>query len=334
MTKQKFTTTTVPIDECGSWNQGKYFIDKKSADALNMAFFTGRPLLVKGEPGLGKSYLALAAANHLQCAFLAEVINSNTEAQDLLWRDDPVARLNDAQFMTAEEKKAHKEKKENPLHPKKYINPGVLWWAYDWHGADEYYKDTCVHKIYKPVTVSEDKQAEGIVLLIDEIDKADPSVPNSLLEVMGNSGFEIPIAETVVGKKSDKDQKNSPKPLVIITTNDERELPPAFVRRCLVLHLEVDEANIETWLMERAKVHVSDDECCPAIKLEAARQLKKERAEADKAGVVKAGMAEYLDLLKALVEMTNDEKDDQQREEAQSKLLNDIKEFALKKGKA
>lgn len=319
MSLKNFTPENTPLESCGSWSQSQYLLDEESAYALEMALLTNRPLLVKGEPGLGKSYLARAAATQLKRAFVSEVINFNTEAQDLLWKSDPIARLNDAQL---------KLKKEAELHPKHYINPGILWWAFDWETADHHYKNICHHPIYKPQTIDEEKQKEGIVLLIDEIDKADPSLPNSLLEVLGNAGFEIPELEKTIGKKNKQEQ--CPQPLVIITTNDERELPPAFVRRCLVLHIKVDEHNLEQWLMARADVHISDNDCDQEVKLEAAKQLRKDRDAAKKQGQTKAGLSEYLDLLTALKEMTCD-LSGASRKEAQINLLDKIKHFALSK---
>lgn len=321
MSLKNFTPKKTPLKACGSWNKSNYLLDEDSAYALEMALLTQRPLLVKGEPGLGKSYLARAAASQLERAFVSEVININTEAQDLLWKTDPIARLNDAQL---------KLKKEQELHPKHYINPGILWWAFDWESASTQYDPVCHHPIYKPQTIDENLQKNGIVLLIDEIDKADPSLPNSLLEVLGNGGFEIPEIGKVIGKNGKIKDKKIQQPLVIITTNDERELPPAFVRRCLVLRLKIDEDNIEEWLIERANVHISDDDCDYAVKVEAAKQLKKDRNAAKKQGQNKAGLSEYLDLLSALKEMTV-ELTGEERKEAQLKLLKKIKHFALSK---
>lgn len=304
------------IPACGSWQASSYLLDKKSAFALEMALKTQRPLLVKGEPGLGKSYLARAAAAKLQRQFLAEVINSQTEGQDLLWRYDPVARLNDAQD----------SKEGDALNPKHYINPGVLWWAFGWNSAAKHYDDVCRHKIYRPQTCQEGNLEHGMVLLIDEIDKAEPSLPNSLLEVLGNSGFDVPLLGETIGGQAD-----TPAPLVIITTNDERELPAAFVRRCLVLHLTVDDSNLESWLMERAAVHMSDEQCSPVIKQLAAQQLKSDREQAEKQGLVKAGLAEYIDLLTALNEMTPADVKGEKRDIYQRHLLDEIQEFVLKK---
>lgn len=304
------------IPACSSWQASAYLLDKKSAFALEMALKTQRPLLVKGEPGLGKSYLARAAAAKLQRQFLAEVINSQTEGQDLLWRYDPVARLNDAQ----------EGKEGDALNPKHYINPGVLWWTFGWNSAATQYNEVCRHKIYRPQTCQEGSLEHGMVLLIDEIDKAEPSLPNSLLEVLGNSGFDVPLLGETIGGQADK-----PAPLVIITTNDERELPAAFVRRCLVLHLTVDESNLESWLMERAAVHMSDEQCSPVIKQLAAQQLKSDREQAEKQGLAKAGLAEYIDLLTALNEMTPTDVKGEKRDIYQRELLDEVQEFVLKK---
>lgn len=309
----------IPLTPTGSWKQTAYLLEKKSAYALQMALATNRPLLVKGEPGLGKSYLALAAAQLLERTFMAEVINSNTEGQELLWKDDPIQRLNDAQS---------KLKPNNELHPKRYINPSILWWAFDWDSAQGQY-DQLHHKVFRPHSLDEKKRENGVVLLIDEIDKAEPSLPNSLLEVLGNGGFDVPLVDLKGGQQSVG--QHGQEPLVIITTNDERELPPAFVRRCLVLHLKVDEENIESWLMERVRTHVNEEECSDKILREAAKQLKQDREKADAHGIIKAGLSEYIDLITALVELTDV---GEGREQAQLDLLDEIAEFSLCKVEA
>ena len=309
----------VPLTPTGSWKQTAYLLEKKSAYALQMALATKRPLLVKGEPGLGKSYLALAAAQLLNRTFMAEVINSHTEGQDLLWKDDPIQRLNDAQA---------KLKKDHELHPKHYINPSILWWAFDWETAQGQY-DQLHHKVFRPRCIDESKRDNGVVLLIDEIDKADPSLPNSLLEVLGNGGFDVP--QVVLEGEQQSVGQDGQGPLVIITTNDERELPPAFVRRCLVLHLKVDEENLENWLMERVRTHVKEAECSDKVLREAARQLKKDREKANAQGMIKAGLSEYIDLIKALVQLTGEGED---REQLQCDLLKEIAEFSLRKAEA
>ena len=315
MTLTRFNThQTIEYGPCGAWPGGKYLLDEKSAYALEMALATQRPLLVKGEPGMGKSFLARAAAAHLKRPFIAEVININTEGQDLLWRFDPIARLNDA----------HAGVKGDALNPKNYLNPGVLWWAFNWATAQDQY-EACRHKVYRPQTRLDDRYSQGVVLLIDEIDKAEPSLPNSLLEVLGNRGFEVPLLETSVSHVG-----NEP-PLVIITSNDERELPPAFMRRCLVLHLTVADNDYQDWLLDRAAVHFTDSECSDAVKRLAAQQLLQDREAATRQGLIKPGLAEYLDLLQALSEMIPANVIGTTRTEQQTQLLEKIAAFVLKK---
>lgn len=173
--------------------------------------------------------------------------------------------------------------------------------------------------------------AQGSVLLIDEIDKADVDLPNGLLETLGNGAFTVPYRDEPVCV-----QKETEKPLVIITTNEERELPDAFVRRCLVLHLylpDEDPKNRERteadrqqqlikYLMTRGQDHFSalDDE----VREAAARQLWADRDAARRQGLTPPGMAEYIDLLRALSTLGKSTQE-------QLRLLEDIKEFVLKK---
>ncbi|MCI5136724.1 MAG: hypothetical protein D3920_17030, partial [Candidatus Electrothrix sp. AW2] len=92
----------IKLDQCQSWEQSYHIFDEESAFAIEMALATGRPLLVRGEPGSGKSQLARAAAQALDRYFLAESITATTEGKDLLWKYDPVARLSEAQIHAAE----------------------------------------------------------------------------------------------------------------------------------------------------------------------------------------------------------------------------------------
>ena len=253
---------------------------------------------------------------------MTEVVNSNTEGQDLLWKDDPIQRLSDAQS---------KIKKGDELHPKHYINPGILWWAFDWETANTQFSKVMYHPTFKPKGVDEAKRKEGVVLLIDEIDKADPSLPNSLLEVLGNGAFDAPQVDLHDGEKSvDSVGQKGKAPLVIITTNDERELPPAFVRRCLVLNLELPEkeADLVSYLVQRGEEHFTTDDDNPLfgekVMATAAKQLYQDRQEAAVLGFKPPGQAEYLDMLRVLSRMGLEE-------EQQLEMLGKIQDFALKK---
>jgi MoxR-like ATPase len=150
-----------------------------------------------------------------------------------------------------------------------------------------------------PVPPEDWDEQRGAVLLIDEIDKADADLPNGLLETLGNGAFTVPYRKQSVGLG-----KGVASPLVVITTNAERELPPAFVRRCLVLNLEVPktESAFIAWLLERAAAHTALD-CVQEVREVAAQQLWGDRQKAKERGVSKPGLAEYIDLLRALTRL-------------------------------
>ena len=236
-------------------------------DALIAAHAARRPLLVRGEAGSGKSQMARAAARVLGSALHREVIHARFEALDLLYRFDSVERLAEAQAQQVEHVKDRS----------RYLRPGKFWQAL----AD------C------------QPQAPHPVLLIDEIDKADADVPNALLDALGNGRFEVEWTDQVVQPGSGE------MPLIIITTNEERELPPAFVRRCLVLNLNPpkDETAFVEWLAQRAKAHTTL-KIAATVAQAAASKLWADRQAAMELGQQAVGLAEYIDLLQALHELT------------------------------
>ncbi|MBL4805995.1 MAG: MoxR family ATPase [Rhodobacteraceae bacterium] len=155
--------------------------------AVNAAITLERPLLIKGEPGTGKTELARQVAEALDIPMLEWNIKSTTKAQQGLYEYDAVSRLRDSQLG------------EERVHDvANYIKPGKLWQAFD----------------------SEDR----MLLLIDEIDKADIEFPNDLLQELDKMEFYVyETGKTIRAKK---------RPIVIITSNNEKELPDAFLRRC------------------------------------------------------------------------------------------------------
>jgi len=277
-----------------------HVFDDVSIHAVNAALAAKRPLLVRGEPGIGKSQLAHAAAKVLGRVFVQHVIDAHCESQDLMWHFDAVQRLADAQLGHACDLDAEALKKK--LRLENYLHPGPLWWAFDWNGAKQQAEAL---DISTPLQEENSDPAKGCVLLIDEIDKAEMDVPNGLLEALGEGCF------TPKGWGEPVCASDSP-PLVIITTNEERALPNAFLRRCLVLYLKLvdDEKNLVEHLMLRGQAHFKKmDE---KVLRKAAEQLKADRQQARNAQLKPLpGQAEYLDLLRALDNLAKDNPDKQ-----------------------
>ncbi|MER6913433.1 MoxR family ATPase [Streptomyces sp. NPDC000594] len=187
----------VPSEEGYAADDAVYvFDDEKAVLAVNVALTIGRPLLLFGPPGSGKSTLAPNVARLLGWEYYAHVVTARTEPEDLLWRFDALRRLNDAQAHQLDD------------NSEKYYTKGPLWRAF---------------------AASTGRRA---VVLIDEIDKADPDLPNSLLGPLGSLSFPVPWneRETVTAQRDLA-------PFVVITTNNERELPGPFIRRCVVHEL-------------------------------------------------------------------------------------------------
>ncbi|NLW92036.1 MAG: MoxR family ATPase [Syntrophomonadaceae bacterium] len=165
-----------------------YIVADELRNAVNIAIALQKPLLIKGEPGTGKTMLAQSIADSLDMDLIIWNIKSTTKAQEGLYVYDTVQRLYDSQFGEA-----------NVSDIKQYIKLGKL--------GESFLAD------------------EQVVLLIDEIDKADLEFPNDLLWELDQMSFYIPeTKETIKAKK---------RPIVIITSNAEKELPDAFLRRCI-----------------------------------------------------------------------------------------------------
>ncbi|KUM34194.1 AAA family ATPase [Pseudomonas sp. EpS/L25] len=165
----------------------RYVATTELSLAVNAAVQLGRPLLVKGEPGTGKTLLAEQVAYSLDARLITWHVKSTTKAQQGLYEYDAVSRLRDSQLGDP--------RVQDIAH---YIKPGKLWDAF----------------------TAEDR----VVLLIDEIDKADIEFPNDLLLELDRMEFHVyETGETIRAQR---------RPIIIITSNNEKELPDAFLRRC------------------------------------------------------------------------------------------------------
>lgn len=185
----------------------KYIASKELQLAVNAAITLEKPLLIKGEPGTGKTMLAEELASALGTDLLQWHIKSTTKAQQGLYEYDAVSRLRDSQLGD-----------EKVKDISNYIVKGKLWQAFT---ADK-----------KPI------------LLIDEIDKADIEFPNDLLLELDKMEFFVyETQERVVAKQ---------RPIVIITSNNEKELPDAFLRRCFFHYIEFPERE---QMLDIVKVH-------------------------------------------------------------------------------
>ena len=309
-----------------------HVFSRREIDAVNAALGAGRPLLVRGEPGVGKTQLAEAAAVQLQRLLLPFVVDARSESRDLLWHLDAVQRLADAQLLGAagELRRDGQAPADDPGDPEppvrrllfalrealaleNYLHPGPLWWAFDWEGAG---RQAAAARISPPSLAA---PAAGCVVLIDEIDKAESDLPNGLLEALGARCFR-PQGRTApvraVGEL----------PLVIVTTNEERTLPDAFVRRCLVLHLRLPDGDPEALarhLMGRGRAHFPAAD--PGVLERAARLLARDRATAeDNQWYPLPGQAEYLDLVRAVRALETEPP-------AQLRRLDDLGRYLLKK---
>lgn len=293
---------------------GHYLLPDEAKNALRLARVRPRPLLVIGEAGVGKSQLAVALAHHWRVPFLKFVVQSTTQADELLWRFDAVQRLAEAQVMAATGLKQHQV--ASALDSKRYLHPGVLWWAMNWESASNHIKQHECQLAQVPKRPPRWAPGHGCVVLIDEIDKATADLPNNLLDVLDSGSFALPSGENVppaIGGQP---------PLIVITSNGDRDLPTPFLRRCYVLNLTFPTADAEAWLIQRAKAHFGNT-LHKDVWSFAAAQLLRDRLSTSNTQY-KPGVSEYLDLLYAVKGLSGDKK-------TQMQWVADLGKFVLKR---
>ncbi|WP_412562577.1 AAA family ATPase [Thalassobius sp. MITS945101] len=222
--------------------------------AVNAAVTLERPLLVKGEPGTGKTELAKQVASALGLEMIEWNIKSTTKAQQGLYEYDAVSRLRDSQLG------------EERVHDvKNYIKKGKLWQAFD---ADK-----------------------KVVLLIDEIDKADIEFPNDLLQELDKMAFHVyETGETIAAKH---------RPVIIITSNNEKELPDAFLRRCFFHYISFPDADTMRKIVEVHHPGIKEQLLTTALtqfyEIRDTRGLKKKPSTSEVLDWLKLLLAEDLD---------------------------------------
>lgn len=281
--------------------------------AVRVALAVGRPLLVFGPSGCGKSSLVFNLARLLRRRYYEFVVNSRSEARDLYYRFDAVRRLGEAQIGAS----GHADNDVDWRNCYPFIEPGPLWWVFSPQTAKFRGSQAPLPSLKLAVDPGRwpddyadpaDRQTEvgatppPAMLLIDEIDKADPDFPNNLLVPLGSREFLVEETGDLI--KLGNDENGNSGPLVVITSNRERELPVAFIRRCVVLQIEPlkDDELVD---LAKKTFRAEDDKSVQTWKriAELLRDIRKRD---------QVSPAEYLDAIKAIQSLGGDENQWQQ----------------------
>ncbi|MEI6410465.1 MAG: MoxR family ATPase [Bacteroidota bacterium] len=257
-----------------------YLPDPNLIEAVNIAIYLQRPLLIKGEPGCGKSYLAKAVACELGLPYYEFNVKSTSKAKDALYSFNHVAHLRDAQLasnglISLDDVIKHEKSRH-------YVNPGPLGKAF-----------------------TSKKRA---VLLIDEIDKADIDFPNDLLNELEDMKFSISELEGRTDEAERTIQADpANRPILFITSNDEKDLPAPFLRRCLYYQIKFPEGDD---LKKILRAHIGLDEVKQKALVDKAIERFEALREEMKSGVgdgKKSSTSELIDWYRALSHDLKDE---------------------------
>ncbi len=191
-----------------------YLASPELRDAVNVAAALEKPLLIKGEPGTGKTRLAEAVAEDLEMDLLTWNVKSSSKARDGLYVYDTVQRLNDARFGD-----------RDVGDIRRYIKLGPLGQAF--------------------------AAAERVVLLIDEVDKADMEFPNDLLHELDRMSFDIDETQETITARH--------RPVLVVTSNNEKELPDAFLRRCVFHYIAFPDRDLMADIVRVHHPEVEDE---------------------------------------------------------------------------
>jgi MoxR-like ATPase len=299
-----------PIPTLGSEPSSTHIWDYESWLAVQAAVCTGRPLLLRGEPGVGKTQVAHALAAQLGCPVVSYTCDVTTELTDLLWKYDAIARMGEAQLAAIrhpdDPRSATDVRAE--LDIINFATPGPFWWGLSW--------DTALRNKQEVVPSCPPHwkaENQGCIVLIDEIDKAEPEVPNGLLEVLSAGSFRGPDQVLI--------KRTSAPPVVVFTSNEERNLPEAFLRRCVVHTISMpDDAGrgrqfgqaassadvreaMHSWLTPRVRAHIPESTVDEILLKSLISLFCEERQAARASDRRPAGLAELLDLVLCFVEL-------------------------------